>query len=130
MPEQGDVAPETLLYRRVSPFMLIRASGGCLRVKSALFKQTPSLSVVIADTLCALGRTPASILDGYSDQALISLPASAAFEQNLAVERSENDHEPAHADVVGHRTGGMARALLDASEWVVSPTDACPTPAG
>jgi hypothetical protein len=129
VPEQEAVAPETLLYRRVSPKML-QAHGDCLRVTSALFKQKPALSVVIEDTLRALGREPVSILDRYSDQTLIALPASAAFAHDLSVERTPDEDEPAHADVVGNRSGGIARSLLRASEWVVAPSGGCPTPAG
>lgn len=104
-------------------------TGRCRRVKSALFKQTPALSVVVGDTLAALGRTPGSILDGHREEMLVSISASSVFEHALAIERSPEPDEPAHADVVGHRSDGIARALLRASEWVVAPADACPTPA-
>ena len=130
MPEPNEVDPETLLYRRVSPQMLIASPAGCLRAKSAVFKQTPTLSVVIADTLGELGRTPTSILDGFPGQSLIAFPVAAAVAHDLVVARSPMADEPAHADVVGHRTSAIARSLLNASQWVVEPAGPCPTPAG
>jgi hypothetical protein len=108
--------------------------GGCLRVKSALFKQTPKLSTVMGSMLWvgsrAGARDPRSKLDRYPGEHLVSFPTVVATDHELTVEWCPELYEPAHCDVEGKRPERVVQALLRESRWEEAPVGACPKPIG
>lgn len=125
------VAPETALFRRVSPaFDLARVRDedqDCLRLSSAVFKtKNQRLSVVIEDTLRDEGRSPLDVLTDYPDDFLVAIRAELAMNQGHDIERTAEDKEPAHADIVGKVTGGKAREMCREATWIKAPDDLCP----
>lgn len=125
------VAPETELYRRVSPRLNIGLVADedrdCVRLSSAVFKtKNQRLSVVIEDTLRDEDREPLDALTAYPDDFLVAITADLAVNQEHAIERVPIDEEPAHAEVVGKVTGGKAREMCREARWVKAPGNICP----
>jgi hypothetical protein len=125
------VAPETALFRRVSPaFDIARVKDedkDCLRLSSAVFKtKNQRLSVVIEDKLEEEGREPLDVLADYPDDFLIAIDAGIPMNQGHGIERTPEDHEPAHAEIVGKVSKGQAREMCEMARWIKAPEDLCP----
>lgn len=83
---------------------------------------TDEMSVSLGDTLESLGRDPESVVEGMTDMGLVSL--SAGFVRNdeeQTVERSPNEEDEAHGDVVGEKKGSRRKRFANQAVWVVVP---------
>jgi hypothetical protein len=130
-PEDSDpIADETALFRRINPAAphLVRDDNhDCWRISTGVFRD-PDLSVDVADTLERLGREPATVLDGYPGQFLVSFAASVPRVHGLEVARESTETNPAHGVVRGKKRKPAMKALALACAWVVRPDDACEPP--
>lgn len=132
LPEDNNnpVPDETALYRRINPEapqLVWDENRGCQRISTGAFGD-PDLSVAIGDTLEALGRDPATVLDGYTGQYLVSFAAVTATNNGLAVLRDPTSAEPAHGVVSGKKRMPVRRALAASCVWVVRPDNGCEPP--
>ncbi|MBW8060320.1 MAG: hypothetical protein FVQ78_08350 [Solirubrobacterales bacterium] len=123
------MADDTRLYRRVPPRVgdgwVRDENNDCLRLSSAVF-QGNEMSIFLADTMEAEGRSALDALDGHSDFFLVSITAGVACSQGQQVRRSPIEEEPAHGDVVGKKNRKLRQALRDSAEWIKAPDGLCP----
>jgi hypothetical protein len=126
--DDPSVADETHLYHRIPPSrdqIVPDENRGCLRLSSGAFVGKTEMSVVLDDTLRADGRDPSDALANYPGQYLVRFTAAFVRSRNQVVVRSPRADEPAHGDVIGKKTRGVARALAETSCWIVAPEGAC-----
>jgi hypothetical protein len=127
--DDAPVEDETGLYHRIPHSrdqIVPDQNRGCMRLSSAAFIGKEEMSVVIEDTLRAMGRNPADILQNYPGQYLVRLTAGFVREYDQIVRRSRTAEERAHGDVVGRKTKSVARRFAEAACWEIAPLDACP----
>ena len=126
--DDAPVPDDVPLFHRVHPVHIVWDDDRrCQKVSSGLFRH-PEMSVDLGDKLEELGVTPDSLVDAFSDHALVVLFAGAARECKQEIVRQPLPSLPAHGLIVGKKTQGVQRALARASEWVVRPDDACDPP--
>lgn len=120
---------DTLLLRRIpsNPNLTIVKDDnlGIYRPSSASFEdhvnKTP-MSIVLSDTLEALGRSLESALHGHEiGFSLAAFTAGLARQCNQSVVRDPVDDEPAHGLVVGNKSKKVRRALAKGCQWIVEP---------
>ncbi len=92
-----------------------------MRPSSAAFDDNAdgSMSVVLYQELLGSGRQPDSILLGHENFGLVAFTAGLARECNQAVVRDPLPTEPAHALVVGKKTGSAKKRMCRGSRWVI-----------
>ncbi len=125
--DDGSIANEADLLRRIHPKqVIIDDNTGQLRPTSAAFRDQ-SMSVDVAPILAAQGLDFQFTLASYPGYGLVKFQAGVARKQDLAVVPKpilEPPENPAHAEVVGKKTGAVINALKAASEWVRQPAQA------
>ncbi len=125
MPPSDDpsVADGTKLHRGVAQEHVVRDQNQHrLRPSSAAFNHY-EMSIVLDDTLTASGRTPADALERLPQEFLAFLRAGLVREHGQVVIRSESESEPAHGDVIGHKTGAIKRKFARSADWEIPPPD-------
>lgn len=111
------------LWRRIGPQWVVKDENrGEFRPSSAAFhdhKDSP-MSVLVEAIVRATQRTHEDVLEGFDGYSLCAFTAGAARDlgQRVAT-RPEVPEEPAHAFVVGKKTGRVSRELSRASRWVI-----------
>jgi hypothetical protein len=80
---------------------------------------------VVEDQLQEEGRQPLDALTRYPDDFLVAITADLAVKQNHEIERTPEDNEPAHAEIVGKVTGGKAREMCREARWIKAPEGLC-----
>jgi hypothetical protein len=128
------ITDDTDLWRRIPPqwFVLDENRGG-IRPASAAFDDDPDgghMSVFLATVMLELGRGPQDALAGHPGFALAAITAAVARAAGQAIVRRPTPEEPAHAEVVGRKTGSVKKALYRAARWVVPPASWSPAPKG
>lgn len=123
------IPSETPLYRRINPAVHLVWDDNfkCRRISTGAFRAF-DLSVALGDTLEFLGRDPASLLEDYSEQCLVSFGALIATEAGLDVVRDPTPDEPAHGEVRGKKRKPVMKALASACVWIVPPENGCEPP--
>ena len=117
---QGDqqLADDAALLRRIRPDQIIDDQNeGKRRPSSAAFKDT-EMSVDAEPILKSLGLSWNFSISKHAGYSLVSFTAGLARAQQQAVVVKPEDDNPAHTEVVGKKTRGIANALRDASQWV------------
>ncbi|MDZ7751398.1 MAG: hypothetical protein U5S82_06995 [Gammaproteobacteria bacterium] len=93
------------LYRRIPPYQVVSDdSTEGVGPSSANFDDQ-ELSVAAEDKLIEAGREPIDILMGHAGFGLVGFKAGLARECELKIVRDPKKEEPAHALVVGKKTG-------------------------
>lgn len=127
--DDPSIADGTLLLRRVltRPDVSIVWDDNLSRWRpsSVAFEDhrngTP-MSIVLTDTLDAMGRSYESALAGHEDtHSLAAISAGLARQCAQKVAREPTQDEPAHGVVVGQKTKKIQRKLAKAAEWIVEP---------
>ena len=116
------IPDDEILWRRIPPWHGVPDKGrGDRMVSSAAFDDTDGqpMSVVIASEAAG----PDSALAGHDGYALAGFRAGVAREIGLAIRRDPTDEQPAHAVVVGKKTGSIQKKLRNSAHWVVQPPD-------
>lgn len=111
-PDDPTIANNDELWRRVPPQQLITEDDGSPRASSAAFDDE-ELSVNVAkDT------TMDKTLAGHAGFSIVGFPAGLAREHEQRVVRKPLPDNPAHAEVIGRKTGSVKKALYRGSRWV------------
>jgi hypothetical protein len=116
--DDGSIADDTCLLRRIRADQVIDdANLGKRRPSSAAFKD-PELSVDAEPILKANGLDWRSTLQGYPGYSLVNVDAGHARAKGLAVIPKPENGKPAHTEVVGRKTQGIANYLVANASWV------------
>lgn len=116
--DDGSIANDAGLLRRIHPDQVTRDKNTNLeRPSSAAFKD-PRLSVDAESILHANRRDWHFLLAGYPGFSLVRFSAGAARALDLPVVHKPLVDNPAHAEVLGKKTGRIADSLRRASDWV------------
>ncbi|HUY37004.1 MAG TPA: hypothetical protein VMV69_30075 [Pirellulales bacterium] len=114
--DDPSIADSEALWRRIPPtHCVLDRNLGRVRPSSAAFENHPNgspMSVVLGKEVIAAGRDAESVLKGHEGYALASFSAGLARQCGQAVARDPLDEEPAHALVIGKKTGSVKRAVL------------------
>ena len=117
------IPDDQVLWRRVPPWhAALDKHRGVRVVSSAAFdddNDAEPMSVVLASE--ASGTD--SVLAGHDGYALVGFPASLARELGLGILRDPTDDQPAHAVVVGKKTGSIQKKLRNGAHWIVHPLE-------
>lgn len=110
------------LLRRIRPDQIVHDQNlGRKRPSSAAFKN-PCLSVDCEPILTKSGLDWNFSLKGYPEHSLVRITARVPRSQNLTVEHKPITENPAHSEILGKKTQGIANNLVAASEWVFEQT--------
>ena len=115
--DDGSIADDADLLRRIRPDQIIDDKNlGTRRPSSAAFKD-PRLSVDTEPILHQHELDWTFTLRNYSEYSLARFKAGAARAQTLAVVHKPEPVNPAHSEVIGKKTQGIANHLVAASTW-------------
>ncbi|MGH2968400.1 MAG: hypothetical protein ACRDK0_04955 [Solirubrobacteraceae bacterium] len=129
IPVDAPVEPDVALYRLI-PADQCEAVDGEWRFQSAAFDNTSGtneMSVVVGDTLEALGRVPGDLPDGTflaggaERWGVAVIAAGVVIKEEQEVRRTPNDIEPAHGDVVGVKGTKRRRRFKRSAVWIRQP---------
>jgi hypothetical protein len=125
--DDGSIGDGAALLRRIHPEQVVPDSNdaGRMRPSSAAFKD-PNLSVDAEPLLSAAGLNWQFSLRNHPNYYLVRFLAGFARRQRLAVVHKPEADNPAHTEVIGKKTQGIANALRDASTWAVAPSEPPP----
>jgi hypothetical protein len=97
----------------------------CWVVSSMAFNGHPdnpkAFSVHLEPVLVEYGISVAEVIIDVTKFALIAFTAGEARQQRQDLERAALPGEPAHAHVIGDKTGSVRKALKRCAVWVVPP---------
>ena len=119
-PEFGD---DTTLFRRVHPAHF-KVENGEMRITSAAFRNTTdtqNMSVDIEELLGESDLTPQDCLDGYEGFGLARFDVGLCHELDQIVRSSPVEGNPAHGDVIGHKTRTTMRQFASRSSLEIEP---------
>jgi hypothetical protein len=109
---------DAVLLRRVRPDQIVDDQNlGARRPSSAPFKDT-QMSVDAEPILKSLGLDKSFSLSKHKGYSLVGFTAGVARAHQQAVVVTPEDGNPAHTEVRGKKTQGIANALRDVSSWV------------
>lgn len=119
--EREAVPDGARLWRRITRDQVVRdENSGAQRISSAAFTD-PEMSVSLADTMEADGRTWRDALSGYAGYGLVEFSAADVRKLGLDVHRDPLPEEPAHALVTGRKGKPVKKGLVRAARVIVWP---------
>jgi hypothetical protein len=80
------------------------------------------MSVILGDTLAAMGRTPESLVANRPDCGVVTLRAGTVRAEGQTIVRTREADEPAHGDVVGTKGPGKRKRLVRDAVHIIKPT--------
>jgi hypothetical protein len=92
------------------------------RASSAAFTD-PEMSVSLGSILADLGHSPEFALRCYPQHSLGWLTAAFVREHEQIIKPDENECDPAHAEVIGKKTGSRQRAFAKQAEIEILRTE-------
>jgi hypothetical protein len=124
LPDDPSILPEDPLWRFVHPQNVVYDDTlKMLRLSSGTFSDSSNpvdpMSCVLAQVVIAGGRTPSQLLADKPAHGIAQFLAKDARSVGLRVARTPEPDEPAHASVIGKKTGRVQNALVRAARWVV-----------
>jgi hypothetical protein len=115
--DDGSIADEHDLLRRIRPDQIVNDENlGKCRPSSAAFK-APQLSADSEQILLANGKDWKFSLKDHPGYSLARFKAGAARRVGLPVIHKPEVANPAHVEVHGKKTKGVANALFGACSW-------------
>jgi hypothetical protein len=115
--DDGSIADDADLLRRIHPEQVVDDKNlGKRRPSSAAFKD-PTMSVDAEPILHQYRLDWTFSLRGHSGYSLARFRAGAAREKGLAVIHKPESNNPAHTEVIGKKTGSIAKHLATVSTW-------------
>jgi hypothetical protein len=111
--------------RRIAPDpnqVIFDKNKGAWRPSSVAFRD-PNMSVDVEPILEANGYNWQFHLRDHPGYSLVRFRAASAREVGLAVVAKPLPGDPAHAEVIGKKSGSIPRHLRDHSEWVFQAPD-------
>jgi hypothetical protein len=116
--DDGSIADDAGLLRRIRPDQIVDdANVGKRRPSSAAFKDI-EMSVDAEQILASNGLDWKFSIKDYPGYSLARFEARHARAKMLAVVHKPLPDNPAHTEVVGKKSKGIANYLLAASTWV------------
>jgi hypothetical protein len=123
--DDPSIGPDDPLWRRIPHRHLVADENRhCVRISSGAFYDDDDgqpMSVVLGAEVLAAGRPPESVLVGNEGMGLAAIPAKLARAKGQIIVRNPLDEEPAHALVVGNKTGSARGKFSTEARWVVRP---------
>lgn len=123
--DDATIKDDFTIWRRIPPWHVVPdRNRGSVRPSSAAFEDPDdgtSMSVFLAYIVFNSGREAKSVLAGHDDYGLATFTAFLARQKGQAIVRRPLPDEPAHAEVVGKKTGSVRRALARNCEWLIPP---------
>jgi len=115
--DDGSIADDADLLRRIRPDQIVDDKNlGARRPSSAAFKD-PTMSVDTEPILHQHGLDWTFTLRNHSGYSLARFKTGAARVETLAVVHKPEPGNPAHTEVIGKKTQGVANRLVAASTW-------------
>lgn len=122
--DDTSVPDDCALWRRIPPnWWVLDENRGVIRPASACFddnKKGP-MSVYLSVVMAEHGLGYDHVLAGHEDYKLASVTAGLARELNQAIVRKPEPDQPAHAEVVGKKTGSVKNRFARDAVWLVAP---------
>jgi hypothetical protein len=116
--DNQQLADEAALLRRVRPDQIVDDQNiGGRRPSSAPFKDA-QMSVDAEPILKSHGLDATYSLSKHRGYSLVSFTAGVARAQQQTIVVTPEPDNPAHTEVRGKKTQGIANVLRDASAWV------------
>jgi hypothetical protein len=116
--DDGSIGDDASLLRRIRPDQIVDdENSGARRPSSAAFKD-PELSVDEEPILKANGENWYFSLKGHEGYSLAQFKAGHARAKALPVIHKPIDGNPAHTEVHGKKTQGIANHLVAGATWV------------
>ena len=114
-----------LLLRRVSPLWLVSDGAGGVRLSSQAFQNHPTnplaFSVHLERVLIELGLPNESIVSSHAGYSVVALTAALVRQHGQIIARAPEPADPAHAHVIGKKSGSVKAAFSKAAIWIVPP---------
>jgi hypothetical protein len=115
--DDGSIADAADLLRRIRPDQIVDDKNlGARRPSSAAFKD-PTMSVDTEPILHQHGLDWTFTLRNHSGYSLVRFKVGVARAETLAVVHKPEPGNPAHTEVIGKKTQGVANRLVAASTW-------------
>ncbi len=115
--DDGSIADGADLLRRIRPDQIVDDKNlGAQRPSSAAFKD-PTMSVDTEPILHQHGLDWTFTLRNHSGYSLVRFKAGVARAKTLAIVHKPEPGNPAHTEVIGKKTQGVANRLVAASTW-------------
>jgi hypothetical protein len=115
--DDGSIADDGDLLRRIRPDQIVDDKNlGARRPSSAAFKD-PAMSVDAEPILHQHDLDWTFSLRNHAGYSLVRFGAGAVRAMGLAVVHKPEQHNPAHAEVIGKKTQSIAKHLVAASTW-------------
>lgn len=124
-PDDSSIPDDSLVYRRISPEHVVvddQNPGG--RPSSQAFqdhRESGAMSVSLGVDLGISGSDPMTLLEGWEEHGLVSLPVSNLREHGLGIVRDPQSDDPAHALVWGRKKGAVGTKLAKSAVWIKRP---------
>jgi hypothetical protein len=116
--DDGSIANDASLLRRIRPDQIVDdENSGARRPSSAAFKD-PELSVDAEPILRANGLDWKFSVQGHEGYSLVQFKAGRARAKALPVIHKPINGNPAHTEVHGRKTQGIANHLVAGATWV------------
>jgi hypothetical protein len=122
--DDGSVKDDACLLRRIRPDQIVDdENAGSRRPSSAAFRD-PEMSADAEPILAAASLDWHFCLKGYEGFSLVNVEAGHMREKSLAVvpKPIKNDpilpNNPAHVEIIGKKSQGIARYLAGNATWV------------
>jgi hypothetical protein len=113
----GSIADGADLLRRIRPDQIVDDKNlGARRPSSAAFKD-PTMSVDTEPILHQHGLDWTFTLRNHSGYSLVRFKAGVGRAETLAIVHKPEPGNPAHTEVIGKKTQGVANRLVAASTW-------------
>jgi hypothetical protein len=115
--DDGSIPNDADLLRRIRPDQIVDDKNlGARRPSSAAFKD-PAMSVDAEPILRQHGHDWTFSLREHAGYSLARFSAGAARSKTLAVVHKPEPGNPAHTEVTGKKTQGIAKHLATVSTW-------------
>lgn len=118
------ISDEDELWRRIPRrWIVFDENRGSYRPASAAFddNRDGSMSVFLESVMVEIGRTPEHVLIGHHGYGLCGVAALIVRQQGQIIVRRPTEAEPAHAEVVGHKSQGVTRRISREARWIIQP---------
>ena len=116
--DDGSIADDASLLRRIRPDQIVDdENSGARRPSTAAFKD-PALSADAEPILQSIGLDWKFSLQGYEGYSLAQFKAGHARAKTLLVIHKPINGNPAHTEVHGKKTQGIANHLVAGATWV------------
>ena len=123
--DDPSIGDENELWRRIPHWWIVPDENrGSFRPASAAFDDDRDgpMSVFLASVMAEIGRTPEHVLIGHDGYGLCGVAALIVRREGQIIVRHPTEVEPAHAEVVGYKSGGVRKRISREARWIIQPS--------